>query len=116
VERYSPWKTPEEIDPGVYGIRVRYLFNLWVDPSTRVRLYQRMDDLIAEKVLALDILLIPEWNAHTETGPGWNVLYQDGSARFASDSYISEELMNEPGFGNINWAQYNRALEQLEKH
>ena len=108
---YSPWKTPL----GDGSIRTSYLFNVWADPSSRMRLFQHLSDLEPRKVLGLDILLIPDWNAHTEVGPGWNVLFQDGSVRFVTDSYIYNDLMYQPGFGNVDWAQYNQALERLEE-
>ena len=109
LKRYEPF--PAETD-----IKAGYMWNPWVDPTTRMRLYRRQEELLPGKALGTDILVLPEWVAHLKLAPGWNTLFGDGSVRFAISEEVFTILSSVGDFCCGNFVASNDALRLLEEN
>ena len=106
---YQPFLTGTDIKPG-------YMWNTWVNPAIRMRIYQRQEDLLPGKVLGTEILLWSQWVSHLKLAPAWNKLFGDSSVRVA----ISPQALTIITFvGDLccgNFVASNDALMLLEQN
>lgn len=109
LKRYEPFPADTDVKAG-------YLWNFRVDPTTRMRTFQRQEDLLPGKILGTDILVLPEWVAHLKLAPGWNSLFGDGSVRFAISDEVLTIITTIGDFCCGNFVANNDALRLLEEN
>ena len=99
------------INPGDWALRMAYMWNPNNDNNPRGILYDRLDRMPSDYLLAIDTVEDLEKVAH-DTERGFNALRADGSVAFESspDAWAAFETI---GPVESNWTNWNEVVDRL---